>query len=483
MTDDAQEAGTTLLDFTAELKKRKSRTDQGSMQQMPDTMAKTEFLEFTQKEISKMPTFFKKEFRLKGGTVAHIRQKENGSYEIRYRRNGMNISKSAKTLEVAKERFIEALCNAKSNETSSRIFFGQYATQWLEVVKKPQVKENTLEDYRFTLRKYVFPRFGKMRLRDIKPIDVQRLLNDLESKGVRRGSEGVYVLLRAIFEFAVAENLIPKSPMTLIRKPKHETKHGQAFTIEEERILIDRCMDSASYCRYAFILMLFTGIRRSELPTAEVSPQWVTVTSSKTRKGVCKKKNVPKQELEDLVIKSTLNHVLRSDIIEDLTVQLLKIQEENRNTAEVEVIKQQLTEVNSFIKNILTAIKKGVITESTREELERLEAERVELEKKKALAEYDESTVLTRERIQFWFEQFANFDINDEGARQYLVTYFINRIILYDDRMIIIYNHDGDNRTELDTSEIEGAFGFESLSPTTKAGKNTNFCPLLFYFR
>ena len=95
-----------------------------------------------------MPAFFRKEFRLKGGTVAHIRKKENGSYEIRYRRNGMNISKSAQTLEVAKERFIEALCNAKSNETSSRIFFGQYATQWLEVVKKPQVKENTLEDYR-----------------------------------------------------------------------------------------------------------------------------------------------------------------------------------------------------------------------------------------------------------------------------------------------------------------------------------------------
>ena len=285
-----------VLDFTAELEKRKSRMEQNSMQPIapPNHTAKTEFLEFTPKEISKMPTFFRKEFRLKGGTVAHIRQKENGSYEIRYRRNGMNISKSAKTLEVAKERFIEALCNAKSNETSSRIFFGQYATQWLEVVKKPQVKENTLEDYRFTLHKYVFPRFGKMRLRDIKPFDVQRLLNDLEKKGVRRGSEGVYVLLRAIFEFAVAENLIPKSPMALIRKPKHETKHGQAFTIEEERILIDRCMESTSYCRYAFILMLFTGIRRSELPTAEVSPQWVTVTSSKTRKGEsARKRKIP----------------------------------------------------------------------------------------------------------------------------------------------------------------------------------------------
>ena len=189
--------------------------------------------------------------------------------------------------------------------------------------------------------------------------------------------------------------------------------------------------------------------------------------TKKHRIGNCKKRTMRKQELEDLVIKSTLDHILRGDIIENITVQLLKVQEENRNTAEIEVLKQQRAEVNSYIKNILTAIKKGVITESTQEELERLESERAELEKKIALAEYDESTVLTRERIQFWFEQFANFNINDEGARQYLVTYFINRIILYDDRMIIIYNHEGDNRTELNTDEIEKAFGFESLPPTT----------------
>ena len=83
-----------------------------------------------------MPAFFRKEFRLKGGTTAHIRKKENGTYEIRYRRNGMNISASAKNLEQAKERFIEALCKAKSNESTNRIFFSQFAQQWLEVVQR-----------------------------------------------------------------------------------------------------------------------------------------------------------------------------------------------------------------------------------------------------------------------------------------------------------------------------------------------------------
>ena len=188
--------------------------------------------------------------------------------------------------------------------------------------------------------------------------------------------------------------------------------------------------------------------------------------TQKRHLGKCEKHTVRKREIEDLVIKSTLDHILSNDIINDITEQLLKIQTENRNTAELEVLKQQLAEVNVYIKNMLTAIKKGVITKSTQEELERLETERAELEKNITVATHNTAPLLTRERIRFWFEQFSNFDFNDDGARQYLVTYFINRIILYDDRMIIIYNHNGDNRTELNTSEIEKAFGFESLQPT-----------------
>ncbi len=241
-----------------------------------------------------MPKFFRTIYKLKGGSVAHIRQKKNGTYEIRYRRNGMNLSVSSKNLADAKERFIEALCTAKSETVDNKIFFGQYATQWLEVVKKPQVKEVTLQNYATTLRAYVFRRFGKMRLRDIKPIDVQKLLNDMTEKGLYRSAANVYIILKAIFDFAVAEDLIPKSPMALIRKPKHETKHGQAFSIEEEHDFVEKCINGNSPCRYAYLFLLFTGIRRSELASMELSAQWVTVTTSKTRRGEeVKKRRIP----------------------------------------------------------------------------------------------------------------------------------------------------------------------------------------------
>lgn len=260
----------------------------------PSTTAETVFLEFTKKELSKMPKFFKTIYKLKGGKAAHIRQKPNGTYEIRYRRDGLNISVSSMNIGDAKERFIQALCAAKTEAMNDKAFFGQYATQWLEVVKKPQVKDNTYADYALMFKVHIFPKFGKLRLRDIKPIDVQKLLNALCDKKTFRIAEKVYVLLNALFTFAVAEDLISKNPMALIRKPKYETKHGQAFTVEEERAFIEKCITSNSSYRYAYVLMTFTGIRRSELPSVEITSKWITVITSKGRKGeASKKRKIP----------------------------------------------------------------------------------------------------------------------------------------------------------------------------------------------
>lgn len=232
-----------------------------------------------------MPKFFRTLYKLKGGKVAHIRKKQNGTYEIRYRRDGFNISVGSKNLADAKERFVQILCDANVNEQYNKVFFGEFAEQWLEVVKKPHVKENTYQDYLLVFRAHVFPQFRDKRLRDIKPLDVQTLINSIEQKGSPRTAGKVYILLKALFDFALAEDLIVRNPMTIIKKPQHETKHGQAFLVEEERAFVSKCIASKSPCKYAYILMLFTGIRRSELPSVQIDKQWVTVITAKTRKG------------------------------------------------------------------------------------------------------------------------------------------------------------------------------------------------------
>ena len=97
---------------------RNGNTTEGPSEQNQDEQAKFG-LKFTNEEIRQMPKTFKKEFRAEGCT-ARIRKrpcgKETFTYEIRYRRNGYNITITDKNLEKGKRRFIEALKMAEESK-------------------------------------------------------------------------------------------------------------------------------------------------------------------------------------------------------------------------------------------------------------------------------------------------------------------------------------------------------------------------------
>lgn len=229
---------------------------------------------------------FQKEYLISGGKVAHVRKKENGSYEIRYRRDGINISVSSKDIGTAKEKFIKKFTEVTTRGQRQNALFVEYSKQWLEVVKKPQIKDVTYQAYQRSLENYVYGSFGQKMVREIRPLDVQRVINELTERGLYRSAGHIYVVLKALFDFAVAEDVILKSPMALIKKPRYEVNHGRALTASEEREFIKTLTAGTSRYKYAFLLMLFTGIRRSELATVEISGPWVIVVTSKTRKGM-----------------------------------------------------------------------------------------------------------------------------------------------------------------------------------------------------
>lgn len=67
-------------------------------------------IKFTGKELAEMGKEFQKTFEATGSVARVFKTIENGttSYEIRYRRNGYNISVSAFDLKETKQKFIES---------------------------------------------------------------------------------------------------------------------------------------------------------------------------------------------------------------------------------------------------------------------------------------------------------------------------------------------------------------------------------------
>ena len=72
-------------------------------------------LKFTNEEIRQMPKTFKKEFRIDGCSCKlRLRQsgKQTRTYELRYRRNGYNISACGKKIARQRKNWGKCSCNA-----------------------------------------------------------------------------------------------------------------------------------------------------------------------------------------------------------------------------------------------------------------------------------------------------------------------------------------------------------------------------------
>lgn len=228
-----------------------------------------------------------------------VRQKPNGVYEVRYRAHGFDIGASSKDFDELKPKFIAALRKSVPKESPAPavqnvVKFENTAERWLEL-KRPLIKPNTHAYYVQLLHANIYPVLSGRELADIKQSDVQKLINDYFEQGKYRTATKIYQTLAAIFEFAIGEELIERSPLRRIKPPKYEEQTGIALTVAEERKLLELIENSncAPEVKDALRFLLYTGIRRSELATVQIEDDgFISVVNSKVRKGFQEKRRL-----------------------------------------------------------------------------------------------------------------------------------------------------------------------------------------------
>ena len=67
---------------------------------------------------------------------------------------------------------------------------------------------------------------------------MQAVINCYVNDGKPRTAVKLFQALKAIFNFAIGDEIIEKSPMRLMKPPIYEEKSGCALTVEEERELV-----------------------------------------------------------------------------------------------------------------------------------------------------------------------------------------------------------------------------------------------------
>ncbi len=140
--------------------------------------------------------------------------------------------------------------------------FSAWSFQWLSHYKKKSVSEPYFKAIESRMRRYVLPFIGNKKLRDIKPIDVQIILRELDDKSFSLVSHVKAELSECLAE-AVNQQYIFFNPVTSIKTPKNEAGSHRALTDDERAVLLQACR--GHFAGTWIKTMLYCGLRPQEL--------------------------------------------------------------------------------------------------------------------------------------------------------------------------------------------------------------------------
>lgn len=214
-------------------------------------------LEFwTDKELKDMPYLKELKYRIT----------KNGIHQFRYRRDGFDEAFSSKDFNVAKQKareFITSLKNQLNKVNVKNVpTLDNVAQLWLEN-KKNHVVNSTWRVYKSVYDNHIAPVFGKRRIKDILPMDLQPFFNKLAGS-LGKTCENSKIILNGVFDYAVANRFCPVSPLGAVIVDRHVRKPGRALTNEEIEKFKGKMLTLGAYGT-AYLIILNSGIRGAEL--------------------------------------------------------------------------------------------------------------------------------------------------------------------------------------------------------------------------
>lgn len=149
----------------------------------------------------------------------------------------------------------------------------------------------------------------------------------------------------------------------------------------------------------------------------------------------CHKSVIAKDDLENLVINSVIQELSDSQTVNNAVKYLVELQ--NKSGNENKLLNAYLKEQRDnekAINNIVANMERGIVAKATSRRLTELEARQEELEKLILIEQSKQTVKISEMQIRTFYEKALQLE------PQMLVGYLIKEILLYDDRIDIIYN-------------------------------------------
>lgn len=201
-------------------------------------------------------------------------QRPNGSYDYRWTDQfGKRHVVYGKTLEELREKekevdrdISDGIKAEKRNTTINELF-----DLWCHI--KRGLKDNTFQNYKYMYNTFVRPKFGKLKISQVKKSDVKRFYNYLaDERGLQASTiDSIHTVLHQVFDLAVDDGYIRSNPSERVLKELKQahcfqTEKRKALTVAEQELLLDYLRNTPHYRHWypIFAVMLGTGLRVGE---------------------------------------------------------------------------------------------------------------------------------------------------------------------------------------------------------------------------
>ncbi len=201
-------------------------------------------------------------------------QRPNGSYDYRWTDQfGKRHVIYGKTLEELREKekevdrdISDGIKAEKRNTTINELF-----DLWCHI--KRGLKDNTFQNYKYMYNTFVRPKFGKLKISQVKKSDVKRFYNYLaDERGLQASTiDSIHTVLHQVFDLAVDDGYIRSNPSERVLKELKQahcfqTEKRKALTVAEQELFLDYLRNTPRYRHWypIFAVMLGTGLRVGE---------------------------------------------------------------------------------------------------------------------------------------------------------------------------------------------------------------------------
>lgn len=222
---------------------------------------------------------------------------------------------------------------------------------------------------------------------------------------------------------------------------------NKTFNIVQEKLVLNKKAPSRRKSKTTYLLTtkLFCGHCKEMMTgysgTSKTGILYHYYVCKNSKLKLCNKKNVPKDYIEDLVVRKA-RKLLTDDNIEKIAKTVVELCKKEKENSTIHILQSRVKEIEKQKNRLFDTLKLcdyDNVRKNILEEMNNLENEKIE--NLNEIARMEQGFVeLTVPQIKFFLENIRNGNINDIKYRKMLINTLINKIYLYDDSMTIIFN-------------------------------------------